>query len=301
LGSDLPALIITFRRLDGVQRLMKSLQEAGVVRFFLTIDGPRTSKDIEIQDAIENWATEFANEFNLEFSFLRRKSNLGVKRGILDSLDWFFSQIDFGLVLEDDLEISKDLVEFIRQCRDEFRLNENLWMISGDQFFPEDFQGSQLATCNYPLVWGWATWANKWHEMRASIEQQQGYRFRYLFSSVNSFWWTGTKRVEQGLVDTWDIPLAFAMRQKGKLTVSPPVNLVRNLGFDQFASHTTRNLFPMNLPVSSFQSLLYKVPVIDCNHSPLLLNKKLEKQVFKIKLWHLLSPVKLFVQNFFRR
>lgn len=299
MSSDLPALIITFRRLDGVQRLMKSLQEAGVVRIFLTIDGPRTSEDIEIQDSIESWATDFANDFNLEFSCLRRKANLGVGKGILESLDWFFSQNDFGLVLEDDLEISQDLVDFTRQCRDEFALNENLWMISGDQFFPEDFQSSRLTICNYPLVWGWATWADRWYEMRSAIKQPQEYRFRYLFSPVYSFWWTGKKRVELGLVDTWDIPLAFEMRRKGKLTVSPPVNLVRNLGFDQFASHTKRNLFPMNLPVSRFQMVLAEVPLIDYDPIPFRLNKRLEKHVFKIRLRHLLSPVKLYLQNLF--
>jgi hypothetical protein len=299
LGSDLPALIITFRRLDGVQRLMRSLQEAGVVRIFLTIDGPRTSEDIEIQNSIEDWATDFARDFNLEFSCLRRNANLGVGKGILSSLDWFFSQVDFGLVLEDDLEISQDLVVFTRQCRDDFALNEDLWMISGDQFFPEDFQSSQLAICNYPLVWGWATWSDKWHEMRLAIAKKQSYRFRYLFSPIYSFWWTGTKRVELGLVDTWDIPLAFEMRRKGKLTVSPPVNLVRNLGFDEFASHTTRNLFPMNLPVSSFQSVLSNVPLIDHEQILFRLNKKLEKSVFKIRLRHLISPVKLCLQNLF--
>jgi hypothetical protein len=279
---------------------MKSLQEAGVVRIFLTIDGPRTREDIEIQDSIENWAIDFAKDFNLKLSCVRRTVNLGVGKGILDSLDWFFSQIDFGLVLEDDLEISKDLVDFTRQCRDEFAINENLWMISGDQFFPEDFQNSQLATCNYPLVWGWATWADKWREMRSAIEQQQRYRFRYLFSPTHSFWWAGTKRVELGLVDTWDIPLAFEMRRKGKLTVLPPVNLVRNLGFDQFASHTMRNLFPMNLPVSSFQSDLSQVPLMDRNQIPFRLNKKLEKYVFKIRFRHLLSPAKLCLQKLFK-
>jgi hypothetical protein len=300
LGSDLPALIIAFRRLDGVQRLMESLQQAGVVRIFLTIDGPRTSEDIEIQNSIENWAADFADVFNLEFSCLRRKANLGVGQGILASLDWFFSQVDFGLVLEDDLEISPDLVYFIRQCRDEFALNENLWMISGDQFFPKDFKNSRLAICNYPLVWGWATWAVKWYEMRASIEQRQSYKYRYLFSPVNSFWWTGTKRVELGLVDTWDIPLAFEMRRKGKFTVSPPVNLVRNLGFDQFASHTKRDLFPMNLPVSRLNNELSKVLPIDHGQIPLQLNKKLEKHVFKVRFRHLLSPVKLCLQYMFK-
>ena len=113
MARDLPALIIAFRRLDGVQRLMKSLQEAGVVRVFLTIDGPRTPEDLELQVTIERWATEFASDFDLELRCLRRDSNLGVGKGIVESIDWFFSQVEFGLVLEDDLEISDDFVNYV--------------------------------------------------------------------------------------------------------------------------------------------------------------------------------------------
>ena len=214
-------------------------------------------------------------------------------------MDWFYSQGDFGLVLEDDLQISPDFVDFVRYCRENLESSENLWMISGDQFFPENLGSSHLSMCNYPLVWGWATWSSKWYEMRAAIDAQRSFHFRYLLSPIYSFWWTGAKRVELGLVDTWDIPLAFEMRRRGKLTITPPVNLVRNLGFDQFASHTKRNLFPLDLPVSRMQSNLSEVSLIDGRLSVFRLNRKLEKRVFKIGSKHLLSPLKLYLQEKF--
>ena len=301
MARDLPALIIAFRRLDGVQRLMKSLQEAGVVRVFLTIDGPRTPEDLELQITIERWATEFASDFDLELLCLRRDSNLGVGKGIVESIDWFFSQVEFGLVLEDDLEISDDFVNYVDYCREKFGNHKDLWMISGDQFFPELFDGTQFGTCNYPLVWGWATWSTKWQEMRAAIVGRHRLNFRYLFSPIYSFWWAGARRVELGLIDTWDIPLALEMRLQGKLTITPPTNLVRNLGFDKFASHTKNDLFPMNTKISRVIGKFTEVSLLEDKLSLSRSNKKLEGEVFKIRVRHLLSPLKLCIHRIFQR
>ena len=213
-------------------------------------------------------------------------------------MDWYFSKVSFGVVLEDDLEISASFLDFVAHCKARYGHLEDLWMISGDQFFPQTsnhLQAQQISVSNYPLVWGWASWSEKWSEMRLSILEEKKYSFCYIYSPVKSFWWAGSKRVLGGNVDTWDIPLAFEMERKKKLTFSPPVNLVKNVGFDDAATHTSKDQFPLNL---EFHTGAIDYSILEVSENPSSRkrnNKKLQKNVFRVKIKHIFSPIKYYL------
>jgi len=271
------------------------MAESSISSVYLSIDGPKDSKDLEIQNSIEKWAREYSLEKNIDFYCLRHDQNLGVGAAIIESLDWFYSEVPFGAVFEDDLEISIDFLDFVEFCRRNFESLQDLWMISGDQFFPSTSKPNQISVSNYPLVWGWATWSDRWTEMRICLLRTKPFSPFFLFSPAKSFWWAGSKRTLSGLVDTWDIPLAFEMMRLKKLTFSPPVNLVRNIGFDDVATHTSQNQFPLNLSIEkgkiNFSNLFLLHSKLDIQRT----NRTLEVHVFKIRLRHVLSPVKFFL------
>ena len=100
-----------------------------------------------------------------------------------------------------------------------------------------------------------------------------------------NFWWTGSSRARRGLVDAWDIPLAYAQISERKLTVIPPVNLVTNVGFDSNATHTLGAFFPLNHPVDTLKSDLKLSDSI--NHEDVKnYDRTLEKNLFKIRFHH---------------
>jgi len=295
VNQVLPCLIISYRRLEGVQRLIQSLNEMASTTIYLAIDGPSNTQDLELQNEIENWASGFCKIHGIELHCLRRSENLGVGVSIIDALDWFFSNVSFGVVLEDDLEISEDFLNFVSYCGERYQHINDLWMISGDQFFPNDSVPNQISVANYPLVWGWATWSNRWPEMRTSLLQGKHFSPLYIFSPVKSFWWAGSKRVLSGAVDTWDIPLAFEMVRKKKMTFSPPVNLVKNVGHDSAASHTKSEQFPLNMGIQrgliDFPNLRYIQSAPETKKQ----NRLLQRDVFGIRAKHIFSPLKFLM------
>ena len=82
-------------------------------------------------------------------------------------------------------------------------------------------------------------------EMSSNIESPS----LFSFDPVSNFWQIGALRAKKGLVDAWDIPLAEVMRRLRKLSVVPPVNLVRNVGFSKLASNTKTQNYPLDLPI----------------------------------------------------
>jgi hypothetical protein len=123
--------------------------------------------------------------------------------------------------------------------------------------------------------------------------------------NVQRFWKVGHKRVARGTVDTWDIPLAASMRLAGIKGLIPPVNLVSNVGFDEFASNEMRPGFPLGIKIERWpQNSTQKVGVNLCEFSNLELeevNSIFEKEVFGIKFRHRFIEIYSVVIDYFRR
>ena len=49
---------------------------------------------------------------SFSFYFKMNKANHGLGLSLINSIDWFFSKVKFGIILEDDLRISEDGDEF---------------------------------------------------------------------------------------------------------------------------------------------------------------------------------------------
>jgi hypothetical protein len=100
-----------------------------------------------------------------------------------------------------------------------------------------------------------------------------------------NFWRAGASRAQRGLVDAWDLPLAYAQIREKKLTVIPPVNLVTNVGFDLNATHTTGAVFPLNHPVGNLKSDL-RFSSSGTHQEANAYDRVLEKNLFKIRFRH---------------
>ncbi len=290
--SDLPALIIAYSRPEGVRSLLESLSRSGCPRVYISVDGPRNVRDAENQSQIALCVREFKD--SLEVVHLQRERNLGVGAGVISAIDWFFSKESRGIILEDDLVISEQFLKFAESALEDFSNDDEVWMISGTQVFMDYQRTESVCWANYPMIWGWASWASKWVQMRRVLIESKPIRISKLLSPRYNFWRVGGNRALRGLVDTWDIPLAFEFQQHMKLCVIPPVNLVSNTGNDEFAAHTSQSTWPMNIPLGILpENLNY---CIDQRLSMAsIYNHKLERSIFRVKFRHaflsLVAPI----------
>jgi len=261
------------------------------------MDGPKNEQDGFEQRELVEFLTSL-NPDNCEIILWIRKRNLGVAISIISGLDWFFSHEEAGIIVEDDLKFDHAFVDFIFEGLEQYEQNDDVWLISGSNFVKETSGKAQYV--NYPMIWGWGTWGTRWSEIRQFIPELSISFKDFRFSNVHFFWLIGLLRVKALKIDTWDIPIAYLMKSRKKFCVLPPVNLVSNMGFDHFSTHTNKNEFPLNYPINELKTRLETfAPFVPQDLSSN--NRILETSVFRIKRRHLLLilPIILHTLQFY--
>jgi hypothetical protein len=298
---NLPTLIIGFSRFEGVRRLVNSCADAGVKKIYISLDG-HTNKKVE---GVQKEILEFVNDFQevhpeLAITVKVQGNNLGVGANVIKSIDWFFSLEEKGIILEDDLELSQAFFDFLSLGVDYIHDFDEILLVSGTNVFKVDGNPDGVEFSTYPMIWGWGTWGCKWQHMRHLILNGKVQRNRLdVFSKTTNFWSVGARRVRNGLVDTWDIPLAAAMHFRREKCLIPAVNLVSNVGFDSQSTHTREAIFPLGLgtrddyfpPFNFAEKLETELRSRD---------NKMEREVFGISQRHLLLPIWAFLTDKFQ-
>lgn len=285
MATAYPALIVAFARENGLESLVTTSLKAGVKKFYIAIDGPRTDIHRESQSRMHSYLDNIREVEEVEIQIWQREINLGAAVGVLTAINWFFGNEEAGFILEDDLIPSIDFFNFTSLALDHYRDNPEVWLIAGSRMNPESVNPSVSEWSHYPMIWGWATWASKWAVMSTKLIEINQPSLRNLFSKRMNFWWAGALRAQRGLIDAWDIPLAYAQIRERKFTVIPPVNLVTNVGFDSNATHTSGEVFPLNHPTGTLKSDLQFSASIS-HQDAQIYDQTLEDVLFKIRVHH---------------
>lgn len=284
-----PVLIIAYARAEGVRNLIEASIGNNVNRIYVAIDGPKNDKTAEKQEEIMKCIDFYRANSDATFIVIRRDENLGVGVGVISAIDWFFSQEMQGHILEDDLVVDSGFFQFSRICLERFAKNQNIYMISGTQLLESDYS-RDLSSSNYPMIWGWSTWRDKWIQLREGLLSHKNYSFLGRNISTKNYWAVGANRVLDGKVDTWDTPLAAAFYSQKWICLLPPVNLVSNIGNDSDASHTTSDIFGLGVPIGILPQDI-DFHFIDSPETTNSYNRFLENRVFQIKRRHILLPI----------
>ena len=226
--SDLPALLIAYNRPEKTERALEGIWSSGIRKLYVSIDGPKDdhrdkSSTDQVLKVIEENATRFES-----LTVQVGKENLGCKRGCLWALNWYFSQVEFGIVVEDDVEISPSFVEFVSAVSGS--KDDTIWHVNGWSLFDVKNSEGEFLSTNYGHVWGWATWAKKWEKIKVEKSEIRENLIDnpYLFSIWNSL---------DESTDTWDYFWLLSIEaHRGKI-ISPNERLTKNFGFDSQATH----------------------------------------------------------------
>lgn len=242
---SVPALVIAFNRPDKLQQALFSLAQTNVKEVMVSLDGPRknTEDGIRIAECIL-----VIEEFRDAFDFLsinQNSENLGCRIAVQKAIGNFFQNYDRGVIIEDDILVSQQFIDFAAWSLTEYEDNKKIWVINGwSPFNPGEIRPLPWLG-RIPIVWGWATWRNRWEKYDPEIEDSALVKPSELrtnlslpFSSeFDNYWGNGFKQIREGF-DTWDYQLVFSMWKNGGMALTPPTRLTQNIGFDEKATHT---------------------------------------------------------------
>jgi len=243
--KDVPVLLIVFKRPVLTRQLINRMRELGVRNLFISSDaatGPENSDLVaEVRDLLR---TEFDWECSVSLNL--REKNVGLRASMVSSIDWFFSHVEEGIILEDDCLPRED---FFRLCADllpRFREDPRIFQIAGDNTADVSIrQDWSYCFIRYPHIWGWATWKSSWARYDRDLVLWAKFKASGMIKSLfpepleRKIWEPVLDRtLEPEGSDTWDFQWLATLVMNDGFSVQPLVNLVSNTGFGEGATHT---------------------------------------------------------------
>jgi len=261
-----PVLFLIFNRPDCTQKVFNEIRKAKPKQLFIAADGPREniSKDKEkckkTREIVKNI------DWDCEVKTLFRDKNLGCKYAVSGAIDWFFENVEEGIILEDDCLPSQSFFWFCQDLLRRYRNDNRVMHIGGHYHLNKKtkFYNYSYFFSIYTPIWGWATWKRAWKEYDVEIKTYPQFKkekqikniFKRKISQKNRE--KILDKVYRGAIDTWDYQWDYSLRINNRLAIRPTTNLVENIGFNKDATHTSHNSkiikkdeinFPLNHPI----------------------------------------------------
>jgi hypothetical protein len=275
----IPVLLIGFNRPEHIRTAMLKLIELGVKNLYISLDGPRGPSDKA--NCINTFKQVEKLKDNFNSKVVYRQSNLGCCLAVVAALDWFYSQVDFGVILEDDCIPEKGVFEFFQDFQSKSRVYDGLRILIASAHNPLGSLPENLPT-KHVFIHGWATAARTWQTIRKdffaiALPSKKNRLGGERSSAEAVYWWANATRARLGKVDTWDGIFYDRVWKLGIKTLLPRDNLIKNIGYGNNSTHTVTE-----------RALSLKIP----NNMLLTgnIDQYLKKHYFGIRYYHLFKP-----------
>jgi hypothetical protein len=193
-----------------------------------------------------------------------------------------------------------------------YKDNNRIFCISGSNFQKEKLSNESYYFSKYNHCWGWATWRDRWRLNDDKISFWPKFKKSKEWGKLHKnkieqkYWNKIFKNVYNDKMDSWAYPWTLSVWKQKGLTITPNVNLGKNIGFGKQSTHS---LFVQD----SFKYLnKQKIDSKIIHPKKIIINNKADFYVFKnhFKGYNYIWPyrgfdlIKKFILNpfvFFKR
>jgi len=292
-----PILFLIFNRPDTTRIVFNKIKELKPKYLFVSADGPRSNKPEENNMCLNarNIINDIDWDCELQTNFY--DTNLGCKKGVSSGIEWFFNNVEEGIILEDDCLPDISFFNFCEVLLEKFRHDTRVMHIGGSNFQDGKIRsdGSYYFS-KISHIWGWATWKRAWNKYDVDVSTLPEFikqnKIKNIYNNVKmeKYFIRDFELVYKNQKDTWDYQWTYTLAVNNGLAIIPNKNLVSNIGFGSNATHT---IFHSNLLenriVESLNEIIHpKFLVPDFEADIYTFRKYMHINKFR-KLLHLLS------------
>ncbi len=227
--KEIPVLLLVFNRPDTTKILIEKLKEIKAENIFISQDWARNKE--ELQKVLEVRKLFDTIDWKCEVKYLYREENLWCYDAVVWWINWFFENIDFWIILEDDCIPTESIFEFCYKINEIYKNNQEIWGISLSNYLTKSkIKEDYLFTKHNPLLWGWATWKNKWVILKEkeSIKKQ-------IISwelQINEKWFLTKKALRKYMLGWyWDSDWYSICYFNNLRTIVPKYNQISNIWY----------------------------------------------------------------------
>lgn len=170
--------------------------------------------------------------------------NKGLANSIIDGVSYVFKKYDRVIVLEDDLIVSPNFLNFMNEALIFYKHNQSVFSISG---YTMELKSLIHEKKDYYLgyrasSWGWATWSRSWTDIDWGIEDYNSFlKSRFKKQKFNRGGSDMTRMLKNQMnkkINSWAIRWCYNQFKRNQYTVFPVLSKVINQGCGGIATHT---------------------------------------------------------------
>ncbi|MDX1990933.1 MAG: glycosyltransferase [bacterium] len=253
--------LFVYNRPAHLQRALEALAKCRRLdECALTIycDAPKHADHAESVEAARQVAREWGER--LKATVIERETNYGLSRSIVTGVTALCQQYGRVIVLEDDLLVSPDFLDYMLGALDAYADSADVVQVSGYMFPLDPPPADSVFLLPLTTTWGWATWARAWQQFDWNAPGAGDYfanpANRHRFDLDGAYGYTAMLEDRlMGKNDSWGILWWYSVFRSGGLVVYPPHTLVQNVGFDGSGTHwNTASTDPVPFATSHTQA-----------------------------------------------
>lgn len=257
-----PVLLIIFNRPHTTKLIFDAVKKVRPKSLYICADGPRPTVASDLHKCNDARAIIDYIDWDCELKTLFQDNNLGCKKAVSAGIDWFFKNVEEGIILEDDCLPEVSFFAFCEELLRKYRFDERVMQICGSNFI-KDYRRSEYSYY-YSLfgpIWGWASWRRAWIHYDVNMKLWPEIKKDGVLNDIClnkdevQFRYELYEKLYKGEIDTWDYQWGFAKMINSGLSITPNVNLISNIGFGDDATHTS-------LPSSSHFANMQTKPIV---------------------------------------
>jgi len=241
-----PILLITFIRPDHVRNALTEIRKVQPSELYIAQDGPRADRpdDIPKIQAVRDVIKEMVNwPCNLHMHFSEK--NLGCGPGPYEAMSWFFRNVEYGIIMEDDIVPHPLFFTYMADLLERYKDDERVGMIAGHNIYRKYSRAySYYFTFDTEGTLGWGTWRRVWKDFDFNIQfnadeyNKALQRFMcmpqlYRIKQVKHF--HDVLSVDRK--DRWDYQWEYYLQLNNYLNIKPNSCLTSHNGTDPDATH----------------------------------------------------------------
>ena len=244
-------LLITFNRPEHTRRVLEAIMAAQPRDLYVFQDGARAGngndlkKCVEVRRVVEDLTKGTGVCLHTMFS----EKNLGCGPGPMTALNWFFSENEMGIVLEDDAVPHPDFFPYAEELLLKYKDDESVCAIGSMNVDTQKWgDGSYYFSMMNRNLCAWATWRRVWKRFDLRLldvsRQQLNKALRWYGCGVleREYWCDRLNEVHKDGCGgrSWDMQFFMSIWLHHGKGIIPNVNLSSNIGTVGEATHRMR-------------------------------------------------------------
>ena len=246
-----PIIIFAYNRADCLNHLLKSLeQNSGTEKMdlfiFIDITFPEDEKNKAYNQEVMQYAYNFQTESKKfkQIQIVPAKEHQGLANSIIRGVTEIINRYGKAIVLEDDLVVSYDFLNYMQRGLNFYESNEKIWAVAAHTLDMRalKYYNKDVFINFRPESLGWGTWKDRWNRTDWKVGTytrfKKDYVGQFLFNlGGNDLCKMLEMQMKDERFDSWVIRWGYQQFLERKYTVYPKESRVIHCGNDERSTH----------------------------------------------------------------